>query len=32
MYRAGTEIVLTPGLSAKLGVKFTAQIKTCNQH
>ena len=31
MYRAGTEIVLSPGFLAKSGVMFTAQIKTCNQ-
>jgi hypothetical protein len=32
MYRAGTEIVFSPGFSATQGVMFTAQIKTCNQN
>ena len=31
MYRAGSQIVLSPGFTAKEGVMFTAQIKTCNQ-
>ncbi len=31
MYRAGVQIILSPGFSAKEGVIFTAQIKTCNQ-
>ncbi|RYE12478.1 MAG: M23 family metallopeptidase [Sphingobacteriales bacterium] len=32
MYRAGTEIVFTPGFAASRGVMFTAQVKTCNQN
>ena len=32
MFRAGLQIVLSPGFSAKEGVMFTAQIKTCNQN
>lgn len=31
MYRAGSQIVLSPGFTANAGVMFTAQIKTCNQ-
>jgi hypothetical protein len=31
MYRAGAEVILSPGFSASQGVMFTAQIKTCNQ-
>jgi hypothetical protein len=31
MYRAGTQIILSPGFFATQGVMFTAQIKTCNQ-
>lgn len=31
MYRAGTQIILSPGFVAKSGVMFTAQIKSCNQ-
>jgi hypothetical protein len=31
MYRAGTQIILSPGFFVTQGVMFTAQIKTCNQ-
>jgi Peptidase family M23 len=31
MYRAGTQILFTPGFTATQGVMFTAQIKTCNE-
>ena len=32
MYRAGTQVVLSPGFTATQGSMFTAQIKTCNQN
>lgn len=31
MYRAGSQIVLSPGFTAKEGVMFNAEIKTCNE-
>lgn len=32
MYRAGSQVILSPGFTAKEGVTFNAQVKTCNQH
>lgn len=31
MYRAGSQIVLSPGFTVQQGVMFGAQVKTCNQ-